>query len=826
MRAYLKIPLIIAVLATAAALTVAAVLVGGYYYVEPSLPRSEELRNIKIKVPLQVYSRDGRLIWEFGEERRTPVTYDEIPPLLVKAILAAEDEHFFEHPGVDYRGVIRGFINELSPGASTVGGSTITQQVTRTLNVLSRSGLRSGVQRFVQKFREWILAFRIEKEFTKQEILALYLNTYYFGQRSYGVVTAAHTYFGKDLGDLTVSEVAILAGIPQRPNDLNPIASPERATARRAYVLRRMHETGAITTDQYEAALAEPVIGKRHGLDTQLDAPYVAEMVRAEMVRRFGSEAAYSAGFKVTTTIDSRLQRAANRAMHRTLGAYDERHGYRGPLAHIDLSSALPGDGSSPDPAKLRDLLDDYPALLDLETGVVLSVDPLSARVFFPSRGEQAIDLDAVSWAARYIDDDTTGSKPNAISDVLHPGDVARFRHDATGHWRLAQVPEVQGAFVSVDPLDGAVVALNGGYDFSLSNYNRATQSQRQPGSAFKPFVYSAALDSGFTPATIVNDEPPDVGYQPALERVWRPDNFKGQYHGPTRLRIALQESMNAVSIRVMQKVGVPTTVQYVRRFGFDEVAVPNDLSLALGAGGVAPLDLATAYATFANGGYHVHSYFIQRIQDANGEVLFDADPTFCPDCNTPQPALEAPPAATGPPELITDRADLYPDLHAAPRIVTPQNAYLLTDMLKDVVRAGTGAEARRALHRGDLAGKTGTTNDGRDTWFVGFNADVVAAAWVGFDQDRPLGVLEQGGYTAIPMWIDYMREALARQPEHAMARPPGIVEYRIDPSNGLIASDANSSAIFEKFEAGSLPDREPDAASPATHARSEEHIF
>lgn len=845
MSAYIKIPLTILLAGVMALVVLSAVFIGGYYYVAPGLPTAEELRNVQIQVPLQIYSRDGRLMAEFGEYRRTPAAYENLPPLLVKAILAAEDEHFFEHPGVDYRGVIRGLLNEVLGGDSTVGGSTITQQLTRTLNVLDRSGLRPGLQRFVQKFREWILAFRIEREFSKEKILELYLNTYYFGQRSYGVVTAAHTYFGKELANLSVSEVAILAGIPQRPNDLNPIASPERATARRAYVLRRMRETGAIDEQQYQTALAEPVISQRFGNTNQLEAPYVAEMVRAEMIRRFGP-AAYTAGLKVTTTIDSRLQRAANRAIRETLTAYDERHGYRGPVARVELPITVDPSGSPTltpaDVAKLRELLDDYPPLLDFETGLVLAVEPQSARVYFAARGEETIGLEAVQWAAPYINDDAVGARPDEVSDVLKPGDIVRFRRTADGTRRLAQIPEVQGAFASVDPQDGAVVALTGGFDFFLSNYNRAVQSTRQPGSSFKPFIYSAALANGFTPASIINDAPPDVGYQAELERVWQPKNFGDKYHGDVRLRFALRESLNAVSIRLLQRIGIAQAVEYVKRFGFNDVAVPNNLSLALGAGGVAPLDLARGYATFANGGFRVQTYFIDRITTAQGEVLFEARPAYaCGDCDMPKPetTTAAIPAAFGVvagaqgSQLADDITDLYPPMRLAPRIISAQNAYLMTDMLQDVVNSGTGARARRELQRSDMAGKTGTTNDGRDTWFVGFNSDIVGAAWVGFEEYRPLGRNEQGGVTAIPMWIGFMREAFAGRPEHAMARPPGIVDYRINPTNGLIASDATRNTIFEKFEIDNIPEREPDPvgttfipADPGTQVRPGDSLF
>jgi penicillin-binding protein 1A len=834
MKPQLKIPLMLLTVTTAFVVTIAAVFIGGYYYVAPSLPRAEELRDIKIQVPLQVYSRDGRLMEEFGEMKRTPVDYEDVPPLLIKAILAAEDEHFFEHPGVDFRGVLRGLWNELSPSGSTIGGSTITQQVTRTLNVLTRSGLSSGLQRFVQKFKEMILAFRIEREFTKQEILELYLNTTYFGQRSYGVAEAAYTYFGKDLADITVSEAAILAGIPQRPTDWNPIASPQRATARRGYVLRRMHETGAITATQYQAALAEPVTGERFGTKARLDGRYVAEMVRAEMFRLFGQEA-YTAGLRVTTTIDSRLQAAATRAMRDTLMAYDERHGYRGPLARVELPPSAPlVDTGAPawDHEALRAALEDYPDVLDYETAVVLRVDDTSATVFFPSHGEQQIELPAVAWAARFINDDTTGPAPKTVAEVLAAGDVVRFRRTPEDGWRLAELPEVQGAFVSLDPFDGAIVALNGGFNFFLNNYNRATQARRQPGSSFKPFVYSAGLDNGYTPASLFNDSPPDVGYQPELERIWRPENFGGKYHGETRLRVALQQSMNAVSIRLLQAVGVSTAVAHVKKFGFDDVAIPANLTLALGGGGVAPVDLAAGYSVFANGGFRVKPYFIDRVTTSDGTVIYEARPVTCPECNTP-PEADAP-VEDEEDRLIEDVTELYPQQNAAPRAISVQNAYLMTNMLQDVVRAGTGNRARRELQRGDLAGKTGTTNDGRDTWFVGFNRNVVAAAWVGFDQDRPLGGNEQGGVTAIPMWIAYMREALAGTPDRALPRPPGIVEYRINPETGKIASDTTPNAIFETFDIDNLPEREPEVAlaspfdplQPGVPTRSSEPIF
>lgn len=819
----------------AAALT--AVVVGGYFYVEPSLPNAAELRDVRLQIPLRIYTRDGRLMAQFGDQMRTPVPYRQIPQLLINAVLAAEDDRFFEHSGVDIAGIARGAFQFITTfGTERVaGGSTITQQVARTTNLLSRD------YSLVRKFKEWILALRIEREFSKEEILELYLNTTFFGQRSYGVATAARTYFGKALSDLTLSEAAIIAGIPQGPSIMNPISSPENARRRRAYVLRRMHELGEIGEAEYSAALEEPIESQRHGLDLEAEAPYVAEMARAEMVRRFG-DAAYTAGLRVTTTIDSRLQAAANAAIRSTLEAYDKRHGYRGPVGRIELP---PGAASGDvDERQLKQVLSDYPPTLGLLTGVVLDAGDAEALIYFPDRGRQTVGLDAVAWAARYIDDNRIGTRPTAVSEVLAPGDVVRFRQKADGALELAQRPDVQGAFVALDPQDGAVVALTGGYDFFLSNYNRAIQAKRQPGSSFKPFVYSAALERGFTTATIVNDAPVTV-QDPGLETTWKPENYDHQYLGEIRLREALVHSQNAAAVRVILQAGVPETVKHIRRFGFDEVAAPVNASVALGTGGVAPLDLAAGYATFANGGRRLTPYFVDRVEDVDGEVLYEAEPSFAcvqklraedaadteADCVRPDEVEEQYPVAgavdraaqreqAGLDALSDDVTDLYPRLRLAPRIISPQNAYLVTDMMQDVVRRGTGAPAYRALHRDDLAGKTGTTNDLRDAWFSGFNADIVASAWVGFDQERPLGRGEQGGVTAIPMWIDFMREALEGMPLHELERPPGIVDVRINPRTGLAANSTTTDSMFEKFRIGHVPPPEPEASysNPGSH--------
>ena len=808
MPKYVRLPLALGTLMAAGLLGMSALIAGGYYYVAPGLPLAEELRDVRVQIPLSIYSRDGRLISQFGE-RRTPIALDDIPPMMVQAVLAAEDDRFFEHPGIDYQGTLRAaLIFIFSAGDREQGGSTITQQIARQY-FLTRD------RTLVRKFKEWILAIRIEREFSKQEILDIFLNTTFFGQRAYGVAAAAQTYFGKSLAELSLSDVAIIAGIPRGPSILNPITSPQAAIQRRGYVLRRMRELGFISADRQRQALAVPVDGRRHGPQQQLNAPYVAEMVRAEMIRRFGL-AAYTAGLKVTTTIDSRLQRAADTALRNALINYDERHGYRGPLASIALeaSGSKTADGSAAEsvaePARdtspestWQVLLSDYEPVGGYRTGLVLSVTPdpppqdparvteaARAEVYFSDLGRVPVEFESVAWAAPYVDENRTASAPRSVADVLSPGDVVRFRETASGALRLSQLPEAQGAIVSLDPLDGAVTSLSGGFDFFLSNFNRVTQSQRQPGSAFKPFVYSAALDRGFTAASIFNDAP-IVERSAELEGFWRPTNYSEGFNGPTRLREALIQSLNLVSVRVIQQAGIPHTVEFVRRFGFDASAAPMNPSTALGAGGVPPLDLAGGYAAFANGGYRVEPYIVDKVEDAAGDILYAASPALaCADCDEPDDAEEY---------LLRSVTDIYGARALAPRAIDAQNAYLMNDMLRDVVRRGTGVRAYRELGRTDLRGKTGTTNERRDAWFSGFNGDIVATAWVGFDQERSLGNGEQGARTALPMWIDFMREALDKRPLNSMERPPGIIDVRINPATGLAATSREES-VFEKF--------------------------
>ncbi len=812
-------------LGAAFVLSIGAVLTGGYYYVEPTLPEAAELRNIEMQVPLSVYTRDGRLIDQFGEQKRTPVPFDAVPDLLVQAFLAAEDDQFFEHPGLDFAAIALAAFNYVAAGGDRVpGGSTITQQVARQ-NFLTRDFS------LVRKFREWILAVRIEQEFTKEEILELFLNTTFLGQRSYGVVAAARTYFDKELDELTLSDAAIIAGIPRGPSILNPVSDPAAARDRRAYVLRRLRELELITQSEHDAASAVPIYPTLYGPSIELEAPYVAEMVRAEMLRRYGPSA-QTAGYKVTTTVDSRLQRASNRSTRAALIAYDERHGYRGALANV----AWPPDSPPPTVAELDGRLSDYPSLAGFLTAIVTAVEEEFARVYVPDRGDVVLGIDAVSWARPYISDNEVGPPPTTVAEVLSVGDIVRVRYLDDGSARLTQIPVVQGALAALDPADGAIVALNGGFNFNLNNYNRATQSRRQPGSAFKPFTFSAALENGFTAASIINDAPiPPVRTEQEVE--WRPRNSSGRFYGPVPLRRVLERSINVAAVRVVDEAGVGNVVEHVRKFGFDEEAAPRNLAVALGAGGVSPVDLASGYATFANGGYRVEPYFIDRVEDLSGAVVYQATPRFaCSECALEEDTV-AMAEVDGPDRseaLVDDVAELYPMVRLAERIISPQNAYLVNDMMRGVIRRGTGVRAL-ALGRRDLAGKTGTTNDGRDTWFAGMNADLVAVTWVGFNEDRPLGRGEEGARTALPMWIGFMEEALDGVPERTAATPPGIVEVRINPENGLSASDRNPSATFEKFRIGHVPEREPDVyrsgelvddSEPDATRKREERIF
>lgn len=791
-------------------------LLGAYAYISPRLPDIETLKDVRLQVPLRVYANNGGLIAEFGEMKRTPLNYDEFPPLLIKAVLAAEDDRFFEHPGVDYQGILRAAFHLIRTGEKGQGGSTITMQVARNF-FLSRE------KTYLRKLNEIFLALKIEGELSKEDILSLYLNKIYLGKRAYGAAAAAQVYYGKNLSELSLSELAMIGGLPKAPSSYNPVANPERAIQRRNYVLGRMHELEFISEEEYQQAKAESVHAEVHGQSIDVEAPYVAEMVRNEIVEKFGDEA-YTAGYEVYTTVDPRLQLAANNALREDLLEYDRRHGYRGIVKHIELldNNAAEDDWTS--------LLADIPAPGNLTPALVLEVEAQSVFAVTQDNRMAYIPWEQLNWAREYIDDNHMGPEPDSAGKILKRGDVIYVTPADEGCSWLAQVPQVSGALVSLNPNDGAVQALIGGFDYYSSKFNRVIQAQRQPGSSFKPFIYTSAIDKGFTAASIINDAPV-VFDAPGLEDTWRPENYSGRFYGPTRLRKALINSRNLVSIRLLREIGIGYALRYLERFGFNRNELPRDLSLALGSGVLRPLDLARGYSVFANGGYRVEPYVINFIRNADQKVVMLKQPLqICADCpeqatddeqpdnNTPASQSETPPAEWQPSYTREEvgaeewaQVIQGPTLpNVAQRVISPQTAFLMNTMMRDVVRYGTGQRAL-SLGRRDLAGKTGTTNDQRDAWFSGFNRNVVTIAWVGFDNPRPLGDRETGARAALPMWISYMREALREQPEAQLEQPPGIVSVLIDPESGKLANADTPDAIFEYFLEDQVPTQRSD---------------
>jgi penicillin-binding protein 1A len=763
-----------------------------YLHIAPTVPPVSVLADDRLQVPLRVYSADGRLLAEYGEQRRIPYAYEQFPERVMQAVLAAEDDRFFEHPGVDWHGLMRAAWKLVTTGERGQGGGTITMQVLR--DYVGRE------KTFTRKFREILFALKIERELTKEQILTLYMNKIFLGNRAYGFGAAAEVYYDRDLHDLSLAQVATLAGLAQLPSRVNPIDNPRRATVRRGYVLRRMLELGYISQEEHDAADLEPIAldprERRRNADPNavIEAAYVGEMVRAALFERFG-EATYTAGYTVVTTINSRLQQTANLALRRALMDYDQRYGWRGAVDRIDLP-----DGD--DREALEDALEAHPPAGGLKPAVVLSVAGQGATVYLGRDDEAVLAWDALSWAKRAKGNGQLGPEPKQASDVLAPGDIV-YLEPRTEGWRLAQLPEVQGALVALNPGDSAVLALIGGFDFGLSKFNRAVQAQRQPGSAFKPFIYSAALEHSLTPASVLNDAP--VVFEEG-EDAWRPENYTEKFYGPTRLRQALYMSRNLVSIRVLQHMGIQHALDYLPRFGFPAERLPRDFTLALGTLQVSPLELAAGYNVFANGGHRTEPWFIQRVVDPEGKVVLEAEPLLaCEACGaeamrSPLPQAPADGAAAGVPTQSRPAG-----VRHAERVLSPQNTYLSVDMMRDVIRRGTATRAME-LKRGDLAGKTGTANDERDTWFAGFNWAATAVSWVGFDDMRELGAGEAGGKTALPMWMDFMRVALEGVPEQLPRQPPGLVSLRINAETGEPTSADDPEAMFELFPADRVP--------------------
>ena len=763
------------------------------YFIVSDLPDIEVLRDVRMQVPLRVYSRDGSLMGEFGEKRRVPVTIEEVPEQLLQAFIAAEDDRFYEHPGVDWQGLIRAAFSLALTREKKQGGSTITMQVARNF-FLTRE------KTYMRKLNEIFLAIKIEKELGKDEILELYLNKIYLGQRAYGVGAAAQVYYGAGIADLNLAQHAMLAGLPKAPSRTNPVTSPEQALQRRSYVLRRMLELGYIDRTVFQATNRAPVSASLHSPSIELEAPYVSEMVRKRLLEEYGEDA-YSTGYVVTTTVRDELQAAANRGLNLALSQYDERHGYRGPEHHYEIGHDRRAT------AEWDQLLSAHGAVRDLLPALITDVQKLSASAWLSGFGWIDLDWDSMSWARRYINENVRGRAPAQAGDVVRAGDIVRVTRDSGGKWRLVQIPAIEGGLVSLDPHNGALLALVGGFDFYRSKFNRMTQAQRQPGSSFKPFIYSAALEHGFTAASLINDAPV-VFADPGIESQWRPENYSGRSFGPTRLREALRRSRNLVSIRLLHSVGIRNTLNHVAKFGFDTDSLPQNLSLALGTGALTPWQLADAYTVFANGGYRVEPYFIDRIETYTGELLFQAQPVIvCPDCLEHEAGAEAATGADGVEEAEAPAGAAETPLRIAARVVNPQNIWIMNNLARDVVRRGTGVRAYRALNRDDIAGKTGTTNEQRDGWFAGFSPSVVAIAWTGFDDFTPMGRGEVGGKTALPIWIEYMRAALQDAPVTIPEQPADIVTLRINLETGCPAGANDDNAEFEVFMADQLPD-------------------
>ncbi|WP_292959271.1 penicillin-binding protein 1A [Neptuniibacter sp. UBA6509] len=757
-------------------------LASAYYYFSPQLPNVETLRDIRFQTPLRIYSHDKKLIAEFGEKRRTPIQFEDIPPQFVHALTAAEDSRFFDHFGIDIKGLTRAAFQLATTGKIQSGGSTITMQVAKNF-FLTRE------RTFSRKFMEILLALRIEQELSKEEIFELYINKIYLGHRSYGIQAAANVYYGKNIEYLSLSQHAMIAGLPKAPSAFNPITNPKRATERRNWILKRMHSLSLIGDQELQEATQSPVTAKYHTSDIELRAFYVAEMVRKSLYEQYG-ENLYTDGYVVHTTLKSNLQKTANEAVSNGLIAYSERHGYLGAEDNWDITLPL---------TELQKKLNKTISYGTLAPALVLNISEKSAEVLLKNNEKAVLEWEGISWAKPYKNVNWTGKSPKKASDILKIGDLIRIR-EKEGKIYLTQVPKVQGSLVALNPKNGAIVSLVGGFNFTHNKFNRSTQAVRQPGSNFKPFIYAAALDKGYSAASLINDAP-IVFHDSKLEGNWRPQNSSRKFYGPTRLRMALYKSRNLVSIRLLRAIGIPAAQDYLELAGFDRSKLPNNLSLSLGSADVTPLKLVTGYATFANGGYKIEPYFIERIENSFGKTLFTAEPLIaCKDCSDQQDTTDS----------------------LAPRIYDEKVTFLTYNIMQDVIRRGTARKAL-VLKRNDIAGKTGTTNEQKDAWFSGFNQDYVATAWVGFDQPKTLGRREFGGTAALPIWIDFMREALKDTPEKAPTPPEGVVSVKIDPKSGKRAYPGQTDAIYEFFRLKNVPSGYATPSNKGTTNAAEE---
>lgn len=801
--------------------------------IQSQLPPVTVLKDIQLETPLRIFSSDNKLMAEFGERRRIPVEIKDIPKNLINAVIATEDSRFYEHSGVDIVGLSRAAIQLVLKGSKSQGGSTITMQVARNF-FLTRK------KTYSRKLNEILLAIKIEQELTKEEILSLYMNKIFLGHRSYGVAAAAKTYYGKDLNQLTLAESAMLAGLPKAPSAINPLSNPEAALNRRNHVLSRMLYYGFISDSQYIEAINQPLTASKHEVRVELHAPYVTEMVRHALIKRWGEEI-YTAGLQIHTTIDSRLQEHANEATKTAIIEYEQRHGYKGPednwgqpskeilrewvqklsditkISDLEAAVVLSVENKSTDEVEEQELTNSYNKYFSNENTIPKRTNSINVLT---SNGEFInIDWDGLSWARKKAPKSSNlGRKPEFASEVVQPGDVIKiWKNPNSNKWTLGQTPSIEGALVSINPKNGKILALTGGYDFNKSKFNRITQAYRQAGSSLKPFIYSAALERDFTPASIFNDAPIVID-DPEQEALWRPQNSSKKFYGPTRLRTALVKSRNLVSIRLLQAIGIDYTHEFLQKFGFKPEQIPGTLSLALGTASVTPLQLAQGYSTFANGGYGINPILIKKITNGSEQVLYEL-PEDSINNNT---------------DNDFEYYETQNNLSNYKQIIPPQNAYLINNMLLDAIKNGTGRKAL-VLKRGDIAGKTGTSSDSFDAWYCGYNPNLVAITWMGFDQ--PKTISEYAATTALPMWINFMSKALEGQPEEYLPMPNGLVSVRIDPSSGLLADSKQKNSMFEIFVAGTEPksfnlqdniiyDTENSTSSNSQESISAEQIF
>jgi len=784
-------------------ITCAVIVMGVYLLLQSQVPDVKALADTHLQVPMRIFSQDGKLMGEFGDKRRDPVAFDQIPPLLIKAVLATEDARFYEHSGVDLFALARAAVAVIKTGRKSQGGGTITMQVARNYFLTRKKTLR-------RKLIEIMIAIKIDNTFSKDKILSLYLNKIYFGSRAYGVASAAEVYYGRKLSELTLAQIAMIAGLPQAPSRNNPIRNPKAALERRHHVLDRMLELHDIDKAAYDEAMAAPVTAKYHRLQIDLHAPYVAESVRQALRKHYGKNA-YEMGIDAYTTINSKQQLAAEAALRKGLVAYTKRHGYVGPKARLPVD----------DYDHWQERLATYPELPHFPVGVVIGVAQQSVQVLLKNGDEITIPWTGLSWARPALPDGKQGKLPEKADDILKPGDVIRVERSTDGahaSWSLSSIPVVQGALVALNPDTGAIQALVGGFDFKLSSFNRALQAKRQPGSSFKPFIYSAALHSGLTLASMVNDAPV-ILEDSGENQYWRPENDTHRFYGPTTLQDGLTHSRNLVSIRLLQRMGIEPTVNYVSRFGFDPDHLPHSLSLALGSAELTPLQLARGYSVLANGGYRVPVHLLSRVLMQDRLVWQFKASQVGPSCWGTQ---------------TEDAQGCYK------AVITPQNAYLMSQAMQDVVQHGTGRRAR-VLKRHDLSGKTGTTNKQVDAWFAGFNRHLVTVVWVGFDSMK--SVHEYGAQAALPIWIDFMGAALLGTPEESLPQPPGIVAVRINRQTGQVdnSKDAKTRLMYfradkapkaddsDDTEDDEVPDPSPEPAHlapPKVESTTEEDIF